>query len=122
MKPSISSKTKTYLEHLKQKEDQPDFYHHQMDSIDQLVYKTGLRIKHLFFDLDLDVMVVLLNNRKIIKRGISEFAGLKGASLNQLENYENDGTGIHWPDLDEDLSLRGFLQYELTQVDTPLMV
>lgn len=31
-----------------------------------------------------------------------------------------DGIGLHWPDIDEDLSLRGFLEYELAHVDRPL--
>lgn len=31
----------------------------------------------------------------------------------KVENYENEGVGIYWKDLDEDLSLRGFLVNEL---------
>ncbi|WP_394366572.1 DUF2442 domain-containing protein [Cyclobacterium salsum] len=33
--------------------------------------------------------------------------------------FINDGVAIHWPDLDEDLSLRGFLKYELSKMDPP---
>jgi len=38
--------------------------------------------------------------------------------LGQLKNYEliSNGTGIHWPDIDEDLSLKGFLQDEIRKV------
>ncbi|MCK5369435.1 MAG: DUF2442 domain-containing protein [Cyclobacteriaceae bacterium] len=83
------------------------------DPLDQLIFEDGLRIKTLWFDQDLDLLVVLLNNKKIIQRPISDFDRLKNATKIQLDNYENDGIGIHWPDVDEDLSLRGFLKYEL---------
>ena len=42
-----------------------------------------------------------------------DFKLLKNATLQKLENYENEGVGIYWKDLDEDLSLRGFLVNEL---------
>ena len=34
---------------------------------------------------------------------------LEGASNTQLNNIEVSPLGLHWPDLDEDLSLRGIL-------------
>jgi hypothetical protein len=83
------------------------------DPIDQLVFEDGLRIKRIFFDQELDLIIVLLNNRKVLRRPLSDFKALHTATLEDLENYENDGIGIHWPTLDEDLSLRGFLKYEL---------
>ncbi len=90
------------------------------DPIDQLIFEEGLRIKKLWIDKDLDLIIVLLNNKKLLKRPLSDFKSLEHASLIQLEDYENDGTGIHWPQLDEDLSLRGFLKYELARMDAPL--
>jgi hypothetical protein len=86
------------------------------DPIDQLIFEGGLRIKKIWFDKDLDLIIVLLNNKKIIKRPLSDFDRLKNAQLEELENFENDGIGIHWPDLDEDLSLRGFIKYELSSM------
>jgi hypothetical protein len=83
------------------------------DPIDQLIFEDGLRIKRIFFDQELDLVIVLLNNKKVLKRPLSDFKALDTATLQDLENYENDGIGIHWPALDEDLSLRGFLKYEL---------
>lgn len=40
------------------------------------------------------------------------------ASEEELKQYEliADGKGIHWPLLDEDLSLKGFLQAEIRNV------
>ncbi len=34
---------------------------------------------------------------------------LEGAPVDQLNNIEVSPMGLHWPDLDEDLSLRGIL-------------
>ena len=83
------------------------------DPLDQLIFEGGLRIKSIWFDQDLDLIIVLLNNKKVIQRSLSSFSRLENASLMQLQNHENDGIGIHWPELDEDLSLRGFLKYKL---------
>lgn len=39
------------------------------------------------------------------------FHRLSSATLKQLQNYEISpaGYGIHWPDLDEDISIKAFL-------------
>ncbi len=91
------------------------------DPLDQLIFEKGLRIHQVWFDKSLDLIILLLNNRKILKRPISDFKRLATASEQQLHNFENDGIGIHWPDVDEDLSLRGFLKYELARMDKPLI-
>lgn len=43
---------------------------------------------------------------------------MKNAAENELKQYEliAGGKGIHWPLLDEDLSLKGFLQAEIRNV------
>jgi hypothetical protein len=82
----------------------------KFDPIDSMIFQEGLRIQKLFFDLDLDLMLVVLNNKKVLKESISKFRLLKGATLEQLEQYEISRTGVHWAALDEDLSLRGFLK------------
>lgn len=70
MKPSVSKKTQQYLDALKQKDQhQPDYYYGHLDALDKLIYQDGcLRIKQIYFDLDLDLMLILLNNKKVIKR------------------------------------------------------
>ena len=83
------------------------------DPLDQLIFEGGLRIQRVWFDRELDLIVVLLNNKKILKRPLSDFKRLAQATDAQLHNFENNGIGIHWPEVDEDLSLRGFLKYEL---------
>lgn len=116
MKPLISKDTELYLASLENKPEVPEYYYNNMDAIDQLIYDEGLRIKSLWFDRDLDLMILLLNNRKIIQRRISDFPRLQNATADQLNHFENDGIGVHWPDVDEDLSLRGFLKEELAKL------
>jgi hypothetical protein len=43
---------------------------------------------------------------------------LRGATAEQLSNIEIicNGTGLHWPDLDEDLSVIGILEGRLGQL------
>jgi len=60
---------------------------------------------------DDDMMVSLVDGRKIIVP-LVWFPHLAAATKNQLANYEllGDGEGIHWPDIDEDLSVAGLLR------------
>ncbi|MGB3849298.1 MAG: DUF2442 domain-containing protein [Tunicatimonas sp.] len=121
MKPLIGKKTQAYLDALENKDPKaPDYYYAQMDALDKLIYEDGLRIQQIYFTLDLDLMLIVLNNRKVMKRAISDFKRLASATEQQLNEFENDGIGVHWPAVDEDLSLRGFLEHELANVDKPL--
>ena len=122
MKLLMSAKTQQYLVSLDQKnQNQSDYYYEHMDALDRLIYEEGLRIKQIYFDQELDLMLLVLNNKKVMKRAISGFKRLATATEAQLTNFENDGIGIHWPDVDEDLSLRGFLNHELAHMDTPIV-
>ena len=57
-------------------------------------------------------MLVVLNNAKTLTLTISAFPRLRHASLEQLNHWqlESDGVSVSWEDLDEDLSVKGFLQ------------
>jgi hypothetical protein len=57
-----------------------------------------------------DMVVSLVDGRKITIP-LVWFPRLVNATKDQLENYEllGDGEGIHWPDIDEDLSVAGLL-------------
>ncbi|MFP4292998.1 MAG: DUF2442 domain-containing protein [Cyclobacteriaceae bacterium] len=59
--------------------------------------------------------VNLTSNKKVLNRAISSSARLKKATASQLSNYclIGKGAGVHWPDIDEDLSLKGFLKEEI---------
>ena len=60
---------------------------------------------------DAELVVSLIDGRTI-STPISWFPILSHASKEQLENWEllGEGEGIHWPDLDEDLSVNGLLK------------
>lgn len=57
-----------------------------------------------------DLVVVLVDGRKV-SVPLVWFPLLAKATKDQLENYEllGDGEGIHWPELDEDISVAGLL-------------
>lgn len=87
------------------------------DTIEQLIYTEGLRIQAIDFHKELDLMLVVLNTKAILQQKISAYPSLVKATKEHLMRYEliGNGTGIHWPALDEDLSLKGFLKDELRQ-------
>ena len=60
--------------------------------------------------LDGAIFVELLDGRTI-SAPLLWFPKLSQARQDQLDNWEllGDGEGIHWPDLDEDLSVAGLL-------------
>ncbi len=60
---------------------------------------------------DDDLVVSLVDGRKVIVP-LVWFPRLSNATRSQLENYEllGDGEGIHWPEIDEDLSVEGLLR------------
>ena len=60
---------------------------------------------------DDDLIVSLVDGRKVTVP-LVWFPRLSNATKSQLENYElmGDGEGIHWPDIDEDLSVEGLLK------------
>ena len=59
-----------------------------------------------------DEMIVALADGRRLAVPLAWFSTLAKASADQLRNYEllGDGEGIHWPDLDEDLSVEGLLR------------
>ena len=58
-----------------------------------------------------DVLSVDLLDGRTIVVPVSWFPTLLNATQSQRENWEilGDGEGIHWPDIDEDLSVSGLL-------------
>ena len=58
-----------------------------------------------------DEFVVALADGRRLAVPLAWFPRLARATQSQLLHYEllGDGEGIHWPDLDEDLSVQGLL-------------
>ena len=88
------------------------------DVIDNLIHKEGLRIQAVDIHPELDLITIYLNTSAVLSQHISFYKLLKGAEQSKLLNFEliGGGVGIHWPLLDEDLSLKGFLQYQLLKM------
>jgi hypothetical protein len=117
----INKQTSDYLERLEREEKQgkaSEPYHANPDVIDQLIIENNLQIAGISFYPQIDLMLVVLNNKRVLKRNLSDFKSLRAATEAQLEKNEISPMGVHWPELDEDLSLRGFLKYELAFSDS----
>ncbi len=58
-----------------------------------------------------DELIVSLLDGRTITVPLVWFPRLSHATKKQLDNWEllGDGEGIHWPDLDEDLNVKGLL-------------
>lgn len=88
------------------------------DSLEAIIFYDGLTIKAIDFHQHVDLMLIVLNTTAVLHQKISTYPLLKKSTLGQLKNYEliSNGTGVYWPDIDEDLSLKGFLQDEIRKV------
>jgi hypothetical protein len=62
--------------------------------------------------IDEDELAVLLADGRRISVPLAWFPRLLHATPPQRNNFEllGDGEGIHWPDIDEDLSVAGLLK------------
>lgn len=69
----------------------------------------GYRAVEVFFT-DNQICVVLSDGREV-RTPLIFYPTLQKASANQLNKFKiiGLGTGIHWPDLDEDLSVEGIV-------------
>jgi hypothetical protein len=70
---------------------------------------TSALVTHVSFDEEM--MHVLLTDGRCISIPIIWFPLLREATPDQRSQYEigGGGTSLHWPDLDEDLSVTGLL-------------
>ena len=82
------------------------------DTLEQLIYDEGIRIREIDVHPDIDLLLIILNTGSVLQEKLSSYPQLEKADINSLKKYRliGKGTGIHWEDLDEDLSLKGFLR------------
>ena len=85
------------------------------DEFDGLINRENLRISHFTWVRDLNLALLILNNRRVISQTLSAYPVLAGASDEALADYTISASGIHWPTLDADLSLRGLLMSEVVK-------
>ncbi|MBL7951886.1 MAG: DUF2442 domain-containing protein [Flavobacteriales bacterium] len=81
------------------------------DPLNALIREQDVRITSVHALKRANLLLVFLNNGSKLEFPLDGFKRLAKASDGQLNKYEllPDGAGIHWPALDEHLSLRGFL-------------
>lgn len=103
-KPSVSSRLTDWLQ-----ADTDELITVQDDEFDRLIAAQRLCIARFTFFRDIDILILVLNNRRIISRRLSDYPFLQNATDQQLADYTVSATGVHWPQIDADLSLRGFL-------------
>ena len=62
---------------------------------------------------DKDVLQVRLSDGREVRVPLEWFPKLRDASVEQRANWRliGNGVGIHWPDIDEDLSVSGLLEH-----------
>jgi hypothetical protein len=63
-------------------------------------------------------MIVLMEGGVEIRFPVAHNPRLKIATDRQLNHIEISSFGLHWPDLDEDLSIRGLLAGDYGQSDS----
>jgi len=59
-----------------------------------------------------ELITATLSDGRLVSIPTVWFKRLRDATLAQLSNFEilPDGYGIHWPDIDEDISVKAFLK------------
>ena len=82
------------------------------DTLETLIYTENIRIKDVQARPEEDILLITLNTGSVLQEKLSKYPRLKNATAEMLQQYEliGKGTGISWPLLDEDLSLKGFLR------------
>lgn len=82
------------------------------DSIEALIFDENIRIRAVDILAGVDLLVIILNSGTALQYALSNHRSLSSASPMHLACYQlaGGGTGIHWPALDEDLSLKGILR------------
>lgn len=109
-KPSVSSRLNDFLNTA---DDEP--IELIVDEFDGLIKRENLRISHFVWVRDLDLALLVLNNRRVISQPLSAYPALAQAPDEALTDYIISASGIHWPALDADLSLRGLLMSEVVK-------
>ena len=88
------------------------------DFLESIIFNEGLFIQNIDFHKDVDLMLIVLNSNAVLQQKISSYPSLVKATADHINNYQlmAGATGVHWPDLDEDLSLKGFLEDEIIKI------
>ena len=80
--------------------------------MDKLVHEANVGVKHVIIDRDLDLILVVLTSGGILRVRLSDHPVLNKASNTEINDWRiiAKGIGIHWNQLDEDLSVKGMIR------------
>ena len=90
------------------------------DAIEKIIFDTNLRIQNVEVKPEVNKLLIFLNTKQLLALPLSLYKTLAETDNVSVQQFEliADGTGIHWPMLDEDLSLKGLLKETLQQLVT----
>jgi uncharacterized protein DUF2442 len=69
-----------------------------------------MKIDKVWFDEE--YVFIKTDNGHIVGNPLLWFPSLLNATKEERNNFEISPFGLHWPDIDEDLSLDGFFDYK----------
>ena len=96
--------------------DQVDIYSSKMSPIETAIVFNDLKISNVIIQKENNTILFILNNSTILQRQISQIKGLSKSGKKQLENFDNMGDGVLWPEIPSaDTSLKSLIQEELQQ-------
>lgn len=94
--------------------DQVDIYSSKMSPIETAIVLNGLKVSNVIIQKDNNTILFVLNNSTIIQRQLDQIQGLSESSEKQINNFENMGDGVLWPEIPKaDISLKSLIQEEL---------
>ena len=82
------------------------------DTIERTILEQDIHVVDIHINKELDLLIVVLSTSDVLRVPLSTYTKLKKARAGELQNWQliGNGYGVHWPDLDEHLSLKGFLR------------
>ena len=82
------------------------------DAIERTIIEQDIRVVDVHFNKALDLMMIVLNTRDVLRVPLSTYPALAKATEAQRGKWKmlGNGYGVHWPGIDEHLSLKGFLR------------
>jgi hypothetical protein len=63
--------------------------------------------------IDNEAVYIQTKNGEVFNEYFADYPRLTTASQKQRENFEYDNIGIHWEELNEDLSFKGFMRKKI---------
>ncbi|PWU12532.1 MAG: DUF2442 domain-containing protein [Bdellovibrio sp.] len=80
--------------------------------MDQTAKKISVEeLSILRLKVDQEKVTAEISDGRVVSIPLAWFPRLLSATVNQLQNFEisPSGYGIHWPDVDEDISIKSFV-------------